>query len=57
MSDPVNDVFLESAKDRFEEGDEQEKLNVIAQLREEGFDEQAAVLERSMHQEGDPDVE
>jgi hypothetical protein len=57
MSDPVNDVFLESAKDRFEEGDEQEKLNVIAQLREEGFDEQAAVLERAMHQEGDPDVE
>lgn len=45
MSHPNNDQFLESAKERFESADtEFERIEIVRQLREEGFGQQADAL-------------
>ena len=50
MSHSSNDRFLEEMQERYEEAsDDEERAEVIAELREEGFDALALVLERRMN--------
>lgn len=53
MSDPANDSYLDAMKQRFEEGEADEQMSVIDDLRGEGFEQEALSLERLMQIDDD----